>query len=73
MMMALPDKAPLLLLLRVDDRKQFQFVFFVRFFREKKVKGIWTLCHFFSTLIIGIAPLSRNYTRTSKEQIEIPI
>ena len=38
MMMALPDKAPLLLLLRVDDRKQFQFqfVFFVRFFKGKK-------------------------------------
>ena len=45
-MMALPDKAPLLLLLRVDDRKQFQFVFFVRF-KGKKSEGNLDFVSFF--------------------------
>ena len=46
-MMALPDKAPLLLLLRVDDRNQFQFVFFCSFLKGKKVKGLDFVSFFF--------------------------
>jgi hypothetical protein len=45
-MMALPDKAPLLLLLRVDDRKQFQFVFFF-VLKGKKSEGNLDFVSFF--------------------------